>query len=135
MIELLLSSLLVFFLPTLANMLTSSLGNTLAFIVRNITFLIALAVIGWVAYLINSKRTCSKVDVSYGFVRGAGMAAVTTFCYTLIGLIPVLRTPFAIIGKIPGLSGWVDSIIMTLVYLIPNALIYTMPSAIVGDCP
>lgn len=123
MLEYFLSAVLVFFLPSVTVSLTLGWGAVMTFVVSNLIYLLTLIIVGALASYISARRQCTEYSVKDSFIRSSITGFITTLCYGLMSFIPVLRVPFRIIGMIPGLAPWVDSFIMSFLYVIPNALV------------
>jgi hypothetical protein len=123
MLEFFLSTLLIFFVPAVVSTLTMSWRPVLAFIVNNFMFMLALTLVGAMASYVAARRLCDTSDVKDSLIRGSLTGFITTVCYNIVGYIPTLRVPFAVIGYVPGLKPWVDSFIMSFFYIISNLLL------------
>lgn len=123
MLEFFLSALLVFFLPSVTASITLGWGAIMTFIISNLIFLLTLIVLGALSAYISARRQCTTYSAKDSLMRSSITGFITTLCYGLIGYIPVLRVPFGVIGMIPGLAPWVDSFIMSILYVIPNVLV------------
>jgi hypothetical protein len=118
MLELLLSTILAFFVPSIVGLITGG-----SVIINNILFLIVLCLVALISNVVSAKRLCSETigkSVSDGLKQGLVTSSVTVAAFNLVALVPALRVPFTVISVIPGLAPWVDSFIMSVFYLISN---------------
>jgi hypothetical protein len=100
-------------------------GFITGLILNKIFLLLMIVVITLITNIIRSIRYCrdEKENVtSYGAMlglkKGLTCGAVAMFISMLLGFIPILKWPFAIISFIPGLSGYVDGFILAVFYLL-----------------
>lgn len=133
MIESLLSTLGVLFVPDYVAGLTMPGGILGEILLSNIVVVLLIALITTIMNMVRAYRYCKEdsLGIEFGLRKGLTAGTVAVIGSILVGLIPILRLPFTIISFIPGLDTMVSGIVLALCYLIGY---YSVAYPIWGNC-
>jgi len=130
MIETLISSILVIFVPGLIEKFSMPGGLMVSMALSKLLTILVIVLITLVTNISKARRFCIDKDgkskswgISYGIKKGLMCGFIALLFTTIIGIVPILKIPFTLIRIIPFMGEHIDGFILSTFYLLSHILV------------